>query len=514
MWFVPPDIDNRVMVIFVNGDPEKGYWIGCIPEWPNMHMVPGISSGSWHGEGPEPLVEYNDREDGSKGTESTFYKRAKTIHDYQNQVWARQGLLKDPDRGPGISSAFRETPSRVFGISTPGPEIDVAAGAVDDEGVDIPPTDTRVKARQGGHQFVMDDGTYDGKSQLVRLRTSNGNMLLMNDSAGFIYMINSAGTAWFEMDKTGNVRIYSGGKFEVHGQSGITLETPGPLNLSGSTVSIVAKSSLSMSGSSASLNGMSSCSVGSMGTTSLSGMQVGVKALMCATVSGMMGVSISGACVTLNCKPPSPPSPSQPGQAVEGPTKEPYTGHISGPTNSPAGSASYGAASGVNDGIAGKYGAAGSFGASPNSPGYYGVYTNANGPIKFNPGFQGGFLGTAANQGQTASLNQFDRNSVLYTNVNIRLPLATNGFAVNTRDPEVAAVAGLRPGEKQNNPGDLIGILDDPFAMGQANGLNVYATPEDGIAALSLELDLIQAGGYTKVSDVIQQYVARKGKVI
>jgi hypothetical protein len=199
---------------------------------------------------------------------------------------------------------------------------------------------------------------------------------------------------------------------------------------------------------------------------------------------------------------------------VEGPTKEPYTGHISGPTNSPAGSASYGAASGVNDGVAGKYGAAGSFGASPHSPGYYGVYTNANGPIKFNPGFQGGFSGTAANQGQTALLNQFDRNSVLYTNVNIKLPLATNGFAVNTRDPEVAAVAGLRPGEKQNNPGDLIGILDDPFAMGQANGLNVYATPEDGIAALSLELDLIQAGGYTKVSDVIQQYVARKGKVI
>ena len=181
MWFVPPDIDNRVMVIFVNGDPRQGYWIGCIPEWPNMHMVPGISSGSWHGKGPEPLVEYNDRESGSKGSDTTFYKRANTIHDYQNQVWARQGLLKDPDRGPGISSAFRETPSRVFGISTPGPEIDVPTGVVTGPGVDIPSTEKRVKARQGGHQFVMDDGTYDGKSQLVRLRTSNGNMLLMND---------------------------------------------------------------------------------------------------------------------------------------------------------------------------------------------------------------------------------------------------------------------------------------------------------------------------------------------
>jgi hypothetical protein len=513
MWFVPPDIDNRVLCIFAEGKAEKGYWFGCIPSEFNAHMVPGISSGSWHGGGPEPLVEYNPLDPAGKSTESTFYSRAKTIHDYQNQVWSRQGLLGDPDRGPGISSAFRETPSRVFGISTPGPEL------VEPSGTDIATdgtssVDKRVVSRQGGHQFVMDDGTADGKSQLIRLRTSNGNMLLMNDSAGFIYMINSAGSAWFEMDKAGNVRIYSGGKFEVHGTSGITLETPGPLSLSGSTVSITAKSSLTMSGMSASLTGMTSCSVGGMGSTSLSGSAVGVKALMCATVSGMMGVGISGACVTLNCKPPMPPSPSMPAPpGPEGPTAEPYMGHHSGATNSPVGSPSYGASSGVNDGQAGKYGAAGSFGINPSTPGYYGVYTNANGPIKFNTGFQGGLLGQAANQGATATLNQFDRTSVLYTDVNLKLPVAASGFAVNTKDPNVAAAAGLTQGEKQNNPGDLIDRINDPFAIGQANGLNVYATPEDGIAALSLALDLIQADGYTKISDVIQQYVARKGKV-
>jgi hypothetical protein len=244
-------------------------------------------------------------------------------------------------------------------------------------------------------------------------------------------------------------------------------------------------------------------------------MQVGVKAMMCATVSGMMGVSLSGACVTLNCKPPMPPSPAMPPPpGPEGPTKEPYSGHQSGATNSPAGSPSYGASNGVNEGAAGKYGAAGSFGLTPNTPGYYGVYTNANGPIKFNPGFQGGFLGQAVNQGATAALNQFDQNSVLYTNVNLNLPVASSGFAVNTKDPSVVSAEGLTQGEKQNNPGDLVDLLDDPFAAGQANGLNVYATPEDGIAALSLALDLIQADGYTKISDVIQQYVARKGKVI
>ena len=67
MWFVPPDIGVKVLCTFVNGDPFKGYWFGCIPEWPNMHMLPGLSSGSWHGGGPEPLVEFNDNDPAAAG---------------------------------------------------------------------------------------------------------------------------------------------------------------------------------------------------------------------------------------------------------------------------------------------------------------------------------------------------------------------------------------------------------------------------------------------------------------
>jgi len=508
MWFVPPDVENRVICTFIGGDPNRGYWFACIPEWPNFHMVPGISSGKWHGGGPEPLVDFNDQADGAESTKSEFYKRAVTPHDYQKQVWARQGLLQDPDRGPGNSSAFRETPSRVFGISTPGPELQLPSGEENQH------AKMEVTGRQGGHQFVMDDGDINGNSQLIRLRTSNGNMLLMNDSAGFIYLINSQGSAWFEMDKTGNVRIFSQAKIEMHATAGFCFETPTSFTVSAGTINLSSKGPVKISGATADLMGMGGVKVGGPGDLHLSGKKSYLSGKSCVGISGGAHIDMKAGCITLNTKKVTEASAPSPAMPCQGPTHEPYGGHQAGRTNSPVSSAGSGATNGVPEGNSGTYGAAGSFGITPRTPGYYGAYTNATGPIKFNPGLQGSYEGQAANQGTTALLNQYDRNSILYTNVNIKLPFATGGFAVNVRDPEVARVTDLTLGERQNNPGDLTGLEEDPFAIGITNGLNVYASPEDGIAALSLALDLIQADGANTVEEIIQGYVQRKGNVI
>ena len=42
MWMVPPDIGAYVLVIFIDGDLNQGFWIGCIPYKYQNHMVPGI----------------------------------------------------------------------------------------------------------------------------------------------------------------------------------------------------------------------------------------------------------------------------------------------------------------------------------------------------------------------------------------------------------------------------------------------------------------------------------------
>mgnify|MGYP003337051665 FL=1 len=339
-------------------------------------------------------------------------------------------------------------------------------------------------------------------------------MILMNDSAGFIYIINSTGSAWFEMDKTGNVRIFSQGEIEMHATSGFCFETPSKFTISASTIDLAAKAAVKISGSTVDIAGQSGVKVGGSGGLDLTGSKILLTAKDCIGIKAGAHIDLKGSCITLNTKSPSDAKEPSQAQPCEGPTHEPYSGHVSSRTNSPVSSTSTAASSGVVSGNSGNYGAAASFGLTPNTPGYYGAFTNSNGPIKFNTGYQGSLAGQAANLGDAANLNVYDTNAVIYTDVNIQLPLATNGFAVNVSDPNIANLKDLTVGEKQNNPGDLTDETEDPFAIGQNNSFNVYATPEDGIAALCVALDLIQADGAQSISDFVAGYLQRKGSIV
>ena len=44
MWASPPDIGTIVVVQFINGDPNFGYYLGSIPDAEAMRMVPAIGA--------------------------------------------------------------------------------------------------------------------------------------------------------------------------------------------------------------------------------------------------------------------------------------------------------------------------------------------------------------------------------------------------------------------------------------------------------------------------------------
>ena len=275
MWMVPPDVGSLVVVIFLNGDPARGYWIGCAPDENMNFMVPGMAAtqnvvgeakvdGSGR-PGRTPVAEYNKLVNLTCGDESQFKK---PIHPFTN-VLQNQGLLGDDIRGITTSSARREVPSMVFGMSTPGPFDKQTGAKMGTIGKADTPVNNAPVSHLGGSTFVMDDGDdkflrkgpastsppdyaaveqgdITGNStlphnELVRIRTRTGHQILLHNSEDLIYIGNARGTTWIELTSNGKIDIFANDSISVHTKNDLNFTADRDINLTaGGSINAIA----------------------------------------------------------------------------------------------------------------------------------------------------------------------------------------------------------------------------------------------------------------------------------
>ena len=280
MWAVPPDVGVTVMVLFIEGDPSKGYWFACVPPRFANHMVPAIGAADtsptedersslvaisdadkkkFNTKQPLPVGEINKKVNGLGDQEIDAEKIQKPIHPITDRFFL-QGLLEDDARGVTTTSSRRNNPNAVFGISTPGP-LDygpngkrMRRGTKENPSVEVPVT------RLGGTQFVMDDGDdryiratspQDGPVKYVqatdanpnvglldlpyneytRLRTRTGHQLLLHNSEDLIYIGNSKGTAWLELSSNGKIDIFANDSISLHSMNDVNIKADRDINM-------------------------------------------------------------------------------------------------------------------------------------------------------------------------------------------------------------------------------------------------------------------------------------------
>lgn len=194
-WAVPPDLNARVVVGFLGGRLDKGLWFACLYQQGTQVSVPGIPARNTYGGENKPAAPKNKKD---KDTDYEKFVEHKPMSNALNQ----QGLAGDSVRGTTSSSASRESPSKVLGILTPGQ-----------------------------HQFVMDDGDSDGNNKLIRLRTTNGTQILLDDTAGHVYLITKTGETWLELSADGRVHLYGTGDISVRSEKNINLYADADINI-------------------------------------------------------------------------------------------------------------------------------------------------------------------------------------------------------------------------------------------------------------------------------------------
>jgi len=316
-WAVSPDIGNLVLCTFVAGDPNRGYWFACIPNQLGHHMLPGNAGStnvdssniedsqvksSYNGK-PTIVAEFNENSENVDW--ANFVTAKKPIHEEQYKVLLRQGLDEDYIRGIISSSSQRESPSYVFGISTPGRPInDPSTNPGYAERVksgELKESDYAVAARKGGHSFVMDDGNYQDQDRLVRLRTAGGHQILMNDSERILYIGNGDGSVWVELTGPGHLNIYSSNSVNVRAQGDLNFHADKNINLNaGQDVNVSAGKSLNLQSNKIGINSAQDLTMfggkvglGSSGTLDINASGVG-------SYTGAAGLKLTGSTITLN----------------------------------------------------------------------------------------------------------------------------------------------------------------------------------------------------------------------
>lgn len=272
-WAVPPDPGTRVLVIFVEGNISNAYWIGCIQDRYMNFMVPDgrpCTENTTQDTPPElanmklPVGEYNKDFESGERVNPAFFPRPYN-KDFTS-VMDVQGLLIDEARGTTTTSAVREIPSMVFGMSTPGP-LDKRNTHPTAKYGELGAEEDVPFNRLGGSSFVMDDGddkfvrathASDGppiylnredgetggdetipQNELIRFRTRTGHQIVMHNSEDFIYIANSRGTAWVELTSDGKIDIYAqdsismftDNDFNVHAMRDINMEAGRNINM-------------------------------------------------------------------------------------------------------------------------------------------------------------------------------------------------------------------------------------------------------------------------------------------
>jgi hypothetical protein len=201
MWPQPPTVGTTVLVAFVDLI-EQGIIVGSLMSRNRNHMMGGRASAESQDGTFQPVGEKNptDRGDDVKKPVDPIAK-----------AWLdAQGLQDDYSRGHSLSSARRESPSNVFGLTT-----------------------------LNGHVFTMDDGDSpdsppkdkNNNSNNIRLRSRGGAQILLDDTNKFVYITNHNGNAWIEMDEAGNIDVYSKKSVNIHSEEDLNFHADGNINM-------------------------------------------------------------------------------------------------------------------------------------------------------------------------------------------------------------------------------------------------------------------------------------------
>lgn len=211
MWSVPK-LGSRAIVMLIDGDQMQRVWIGTLPDLFLPHTLP-------HGR-------YLADKLPSTSTENRIEPLASNLNiSFGGNLDSPEYSTRGMDRQ--VAAIRAQDIGELISISGSPDEINQtlthADGSVINrrQGYGNTGSDIFSLTTPGFHSFSMDD---DSDNCRVKLRTTSGHQIIMDDTNERIYITTAKGNTWIEIDEKGVIDIY--------GSQAVSINSDGDLNLS------------------------------------------------------------------------------------------------------------------------------------------------------------------------------------------------------------------------------------------------------------------------------------------
>jgi hypothetical protein len=270
-WAIPK-VNARVLLCTVDKDLNQIYWFGCIYQNSMTHTMPhGRFSAAKLSDGPDgplssteqPIEPYYSNSVKAFGGHNTFEWRSRGA-DYSGSAISPTRANKDialntaADQTGTVSAIADDRDAEIteadgnvlghdlkyrqgYALSRIDPALDTTTAQHVSNGSN---TDANLEpsvmsfTTPGFHAISMDDRPENCR---VRLRTTSGHQILLDDTNERIYISTSEGRNWVEMDTDGHIYIFS--------EESISLKATGDINLSADkSIRMTAKKGIFMYG--------------------------------------------------------------------------------------------------------------------------------------------------------------------------------------------------------------------------------------------------------------------------
>lgn len=247
MWAIPK-VGARVLLCAIDNDPNQLFWFGCVYPNSTPHTMPHgrytTRAGSGEPDGPlstletkiTPLYEnlskaFGGRDNFEWRSRGADYQVAGATKNRVDDKSERTGTLSEvhDDYEQTITEADGNNVGKDYnyrqgyGLNRADPERDTNTQADIDRDIQ---TEKYLESQvvsvtsPGFHALSMDDRPENCR---MRMRTSTGHQIIMDDTNERIYVSTNEGRNWIEMDSDGHIYIFS--------EESISMRAEGDLNL-------------------------------------------------------------------------------------------------------------------------------------------------------------------------------------------------------------------------------------------------------------------------------------------